>query len=435
MSEVEKILSDKKLEIDKIKVSDELEDRLRSALENVSVKKRKEYKWILKVASLIIAVILVGYNIDTLAFYGKKLMGFDEVMTDTLKELNEMGKGQVIDKSYTFKNGVKVTLEGAMLDDNQLLLFYSVKDPKGDIDKLNFEGNTQIEGALGRHYVKSGEGRMNDNKTEIKWRSEFEKPNLLEKKLKWSFALREGNKTETGEISFILDKNKAMGHTLKKNISKSIKVDQGSIKFDSIVASPTATYIKGTIQNIFELAKDEFTGEGFRPSSMDIELIANGKEVQQQVGGINTNMNGITFGNKFDALPKDLKTLQIKLVSFGTDNKVEEEIELKDKEKDKTIKILGKEVIINNVYEADGNTYVTTTTEDKVILSTVYLIVDGKRVKLDKTITVNQDKKLNGTLTHTRTLSFKATGKDKRLEVKGITYDKAYNQVIDVQVD
>lgn len=435
MSEVEKILSDKKLEIDKIKVPDELEDRLRSALENASVKKRKEYKWILKVASLIIAVILVGYNIDTLAFYGKKLMGFDEVMTDTLKELNEMGKGQVIDKSYTFKNGVKVTLDGAMLDDNQLLLFYSIKNQKGEIDKFNIEGNTQIEGALGKHYMRSGEGKMNDSKTEIKWKSEFEKPNLLEKKLKWSFALREGNKIETGEISFILDKNKAMGHTLKKNISESIKVDQGSIKFDSIVASPTATYIKGTIQNIFELAKGELTGEGFRPSSLDIKLVANGKEVQVQGGGMSTNMNGIKFDSKFDALPKDLKTLQIKLASFGTNNKVEEEIELKDKEKDRTIKILGKEVIINNVYEADGNTYVTITTEDKVILSKVYLIVDGKRVKLDKTIPVNQDKKSNGTLTHARTLSFKATGKDKRLEVKGITYDKVYNQVIDVQVD
>lgn len=43
---------------------------------------------------------------DTLAFYGKKLIGYESVMNGTLKELNQLGKGQIIGKSHTFSRGI-----------------------------------------------------------------------------------------------------------------------------------------------------------------------------------------------------------------------------------------------------------------------------------------------------------------------------------------
>ncbi|QGU94410.1 DUF4179 domain-containing protein [Clostridium bovifaecis] len=434
MSKVEDMFNSKKIEIEELKIPDKLEERLRGALQNANPKRKEKSRLTVKIASLVIAVLLIGYNSDTLAFYGKKLIGFDEVMTDTLKGLNELGKGQVIDKIYNFKNGVKVTLDGVMMDDNQLLMFYTIESEKGNIDELDIAPMGYIQGILGKHYMKGGQGIRNGEGTEIKWQMEFEKPHFFEKSFKWNVTLKNGNEVENGEIAFQLDRSKAMGHTLKKKMNKSIKIDQGEVSFESIVASPTTTYIKGKIQNIFELAKDELSGEGFRPTDLDIRLIANGKEVQLQSGGISTNLDGITFDKKFDALPKDLKTLQIKVASLQTNNKVDEKIDLSKGEKGKSVEILGQKIDINDVYEKEGKTHVTITTKEDVLLSKVYMMMEDKKVELKSTVPVNHDKKQDGTITYTRTLCFEDTGDKLTLAIRNIRYNKTYNKEINVEV-
>lgn len=293
---------------------------------------------------------------DTFAYYGKRLLGFDEVMTDTLKNLNKIGKGQIIDNSYTFNNGVNVTLNGIMMDDNQLLAFYTIKSPKGYVDKIHLQ-TSYLEGLVGKHHIKNGNGNANESKTEIKWEMQFEKPYFFEKSLKWRFALVEDNKIENGEISFTIDKSKAMGYTLKKSLNKSIKIDQGEIKIDSISASPASTYIKGTIQDIFQFAESELKGEGFRPSGFSLKLIANGK------------------------------------------------------------------------------TYVTITTMKGVLLSKVYMLVDGKIVDLKNTIEDQENKNSDGSITYTRTLCFEASGKTLKLEIKDMRYTKSYNRLIDIPIN
>ncbi|MFU0824581.1 DUF4179 domain-containing protein [Clostridium sp.] len=439
MSRLEDILNNKKLEIEELEVPDELEERLRCALEKAEPKRKSKFRFMVKAASLIIAILLIGYNSDTLAFYGKKIIGFDGVMTDTLKGLNDLGKGQIIDKSYTFKNGVKITLDGIMLDDNQLLMFYTIKDPKGKIDKqeLNVQVNPYLKGIVGTYDIKGGTGKRNTENTEIKWTVEVEKPYFFEKSLEWKFALVEENRKEEGKILFTLDRSKAMGSSLRKKLNSSIKIDQGNIKFKSITASPTTTYIEGEIQDIFNMAKDEISGEGFRPIDMDIGLIANGKEVEPQGSSISTGMKGITFENNFDALPKDLKSLQIKLVSLKTNNKVNERVELSknnDKNNYKKLEVLGQKIDINSVYEKEEKTYVTITTKEDVVLSNVYMIIDGKKTELKNTAPSKHDKKPDGTISYTRTLCFEGSGEELILEIKGIIYNKIYNQVVDVEV-
>ncbi|MCY6957176.1 DUF4179 domain-containing protein [Clostridium brassicae] len=483
--EIERILKSKKTGIEELKVPDELEERLRGALKNInlknsntmkqnqnddnenlknrSLKSKVVEKWIAKVAAIIIAVTLVGYNIDGLAFYGKKIIGYDDVMNGTLKKLNELGKGQSIDKSYSFKNGAIVTLDGAMIDDNKLLAFYTIKNSKGNVDKLNIESSKIIEGSKSSIYMRSSVGLLNDSKTEIKYKIEFEKPNLNEKELKWSFVLIDGKYKETGSIVFTLDKNKAMGHTLKKNINQNIKVDETEIRFDSIVASPTSTIIKGTIQDIFELAVDEFFGGGFRPSSMEIKLIANGKEIECQSGEISTNMKGITFQQEYDALPVPIKTLQIKLGNFEADYRVNEKVKLKKGDMEKVIEILGQKIQIHKVYQEEGNTYVKITTKENILLSKIYMIMDGKKISLEKTISNEKHienkenfkdkdnteevkekhnnnnesdvKDKNKSINNTRILKFKGTGETLQLQIKGLRYNKVYNKVIDVKVN
>lgn len=434
MNEVEEMLRKKKLEIDKIQVPEELETRLRSSLKRTSSSRSLMNKWKSKALVILVAILLLGYNIDTLAFYGKKLIGYDEIMSDSLKQLNENANGQIIGKSYTFKNGVTITLDGVMIDDNQMLAFYTIKDPSGNVDEMDIGSMMFFKGIL-KYDTSSGGGKWNDEKTEMKWISEFKTPYFFERKLTFNFDLSIDNKIEQGSITFKLDRDKAMGHTLKKSINKTIKLDNRKIRFKSILASPTTTSIKGEIQNIVELAKDQITGNRFRPEKVDVELIANGKKLSSQGGGLSGDMKGITFHQEYEPLPTDLKSLQIKLVSFGADHDVDEVVKLSKENINQSVEILGQNIEINEVYELDGETYITITTEESVLLSRVYLIADGKTVELVETNSDEYDKKLDGTITHTRTLRFKGIGDKLQLDIKRMRYSKIYNEVIDIPIN
>lgn len=428
MKKVEEILRKKKMEIDKLEVPDQLETRLRSALKKSKTSPKSKGKWKIRAAALLIAAILIGYNVDTLASYGRKIFGYNEIMDGSLKELNELGKGQIIDKSYTFKNGVEITLDGVMVDDNQLLAFYTIKDPNGKAEDILFTPITSMDGIFGENYMIGGHGETNEESTETKCIMSFDPPHFFERKITWNFALVGDEKKEKGEITFTLDRKKAMGNMLKKDINKTIKVDETKIKFEAISASPTTTSIKGEIQDILELVVDQITGERFRPAELDIKLIANGKELSLQSSGMSTNMKGTRFHKEFEPLPTDLEQLQIKLISFGVYHDVDKKVKLKKHGEKQSIEILGQNVEINKVYESEEETFVTITTEESVILTNVCLIIDGKSVQLEEA-------SLYGTDTNTRTLRFKDVGDELEFHIKGITYNKVYNEVIDVPIN
>lgn len=59
---------------------------------------------------------------------------------------------------------------------------------------------------------------------------------------------------------------------IKQLINKTVKVDNGTIHFDSIVASPTLTVVKGSM-NVADYDRISSALHG-------IELIANGKSVE-----------------------------------------------------------------------------------------------------------------------------------------------------------
>lgn len=435
MKEVEKILSEKKIEMDNIEVPEELESRLYKALENSSSARIKKRNWKPVVAAACVVFLLIGYNFNALAYYGKKLLGYDQVMNGTLRQLNELGKGQPIGKSYTFKNGLTVILDGIMVDENQLLAFYTVKDIKGEIDKANNPRMSSIKGLIKEYNPEGGHGQMNDEKTEISWIHSFEKPSMFEKTLHLKMDLIENNKIEVGEISFRIDPSKAMGHTLKQNINKTIKSGDTKLHFESIVASPTKTVLYGSMQNIIELAKDQMLGERLRPNNVEIKLIANGQEVDWQGGGMGTDMKGIKFHSEYDALPENLESIKLIIVSFSVDRDVNKKVDVdKDLENDE-IEVLGQNIEINKVYESDGSTYITFTTRDDVILTKVGLMVDGERVSLKETISSDLKKLEDGTILHTRTMLFPKTGDKYQLSIEKMTYTQAYNKIINIPLD
>jgi hypothetical protein len=434
MSKIEEMLNDRKIEMDGLIVPEELEARLNHSLQNKSFNKRKRSNWKMKVALLATIFVLATYNMDALAFYGRELLGFDNIMNGTLKELNKMGMGQSIDKSYEFTNGIKVTLNGVMIDDNQLLAFYTIEYPGGNVEDIHFV-NSYMKGAFGRHHAESAQGEISEDKSTIRWVGEFEPPNAFEKRLTWLFNVGVDGKGEGGNISFVLDRDKAMGHTLKSKLNKTIKVDGIDLRFDTISATPTSTVIKGTLQNIFELANDQISGERMFSPNLNIQLLANGIEIQQQSAGASTDMKGIKFDIRYDALPGDIEKLQLHLVSFGAEHEVNELIKLDKDSSPKTIQVKGQDVTIEKIEELKGETFVTITTEESVTLTRVYLLADNNRVELTETLSSAYDKKLDGRITHTRTLRFKSTAEDLQLEIQRMKYIKNYDEYVNIPID
>lgn len=432
MNNIEDMLKANKPQIQQIEVPEELEMRLRSTLNRKPVPVIKRYR--LQVAALIVAIGMVTFNYDVIASYSKQLLGYDQVMNGTLKELNELGKGQIIDESYTFADGTSLTVDYVMLDENQLLLFYTVKDPSGHVDDHKISPFMSLKAFWGECSPRGSEGLMNVARTEMKNIARFEPPSPFAKKLTLSFSQIEQGKVVPVEISFSLNRSVAMGHTLKKELNETIQVDETKLKFDSILASPTTTVIKGSAESIFGLAADSLSGERFRPTDLTLKLIANGVEVQKQGGGIGTDMKGITFQNNFDALPHDLRRLQLELVSFSADHDVNERFKLDSNEKNQVLDILGQKVEVNEIRKSKGETLITVSSEEKLILTKVYLIIDGKKVPLEETIE-GEYQKTEGKIIHQRTLRFLGTGEELNLDVQRMTYSKKYNQVIEIPLN
>jgi len=219
------------------------------------------------------------------------------------------------------------------------------------------------------------------------------------------------------------------------NIKQAIYLDSRKISFDSILASQTTTVIKGTIENILELARDQIAGERVRPEMLNIKIIANGIELQAQSSSMSTDMKGIKFDSRFEPLPKELKSLQIKLVNFAGDYDAKAEIVIDKAKENQSHEILGQNVEIKKVYEEKGETFVTISSEESVVLSKVKLITDANELELQDTILDKNDKLTTGTIIHTRTLRFKGTGKELKLKIDRIRFNKTFNKVINLPIN
>jgi len=434
LSKIDKLLDEEKDNLDKLDIPDDLESRLRDTLNNITEKKKKRFRG--RVAAIIIVVLLMSYNIDTLAYYGKKLIGYESVMNGTLRELNELGKGQSINKSYTFKNGGSVILDGVMLDDNNMIVFYTLKDPNKDVMEAYSNMNwASITGFLGKEYTFNGAGEANKAKTEMRWvLNTHDTPKFYDRTMKFNMNYEhEDGSFERGEITFKLDRNQAVGKSLKVSINEKIELDNSSIEIQSLVASPTTTVIKGQIQNIIELGLDYISKDRLRPCEINIVLLADGKEVPINGSGMSTDMKGITFDITYDAIPEETKNLELKLVSFCGDHDVKEKaVELVIGET-RNISILGQDIEINKIYEEGDNTYITFTSEESTSLSRVYLNIDGERIELQETIPGEFEKVVVGDtakIYFTRTMRFNGTGEKLELDIQRIRYSKDYDRTI-----
>ena len=433
MNKVEEMLMENKQVLDQIEIPLQMEERLRNKLRDLPEGRNKNLYFKMKIAAACILVLLIATQSNTMANYGRRLMGYDHIMSGTLQHLDQLGKGQVINKSFQFKNGVSVTLDAIMLDENQLLAFYTLKGNGMELDHFHTDG---IEGKFVTYHPQSGTGEINKEETEVKWVESFEPPKFYEKKLSLHFAwLNAEAGNESGEITFTLDRNQAMGHTLKKDLNQSIVIDGHQIRLETILASPTTTVIKGVIQYPWELAWDQLRGERIRPKEVSMQLLANGEEIAKQGGGMGTDANGIRFHHDYDALPANLDKLQIQVTGFLADHDVKEKVNLDKEALDTQLNILGQEILLNELKESKGDTYLTISTEDSIVLTSVQMIMDGKTVRLEETLSDTEEKNPDGSIIHSRTLHFKGTGQKLQLYIERMTYEEKCNEIINIPVD
>ncbi|WP_411681117.1 DUF4179 domain-containing protein [Clostridium thailandense] len=423
MNNIEKLLNEKKLEFDKLDVPESLESRLRISLENKNIKIRNNKFLKIKIATIFICFILIGYNFNTLGFYSEKLTGYDKLMDANLKKLNELGKGQTVNKSFTFKNGLVFILDGIMVDNNRLIVFYTIKAPSGNIEDTSID--LTMSGKFSDEQFHSSYGTTNGTKTELKAVANFDPPSAFDKYLVLSIIPKESS--EIGRISFTLDKNKAIGHSIKKFLNKTIEIDDINLRLQYISASPTTTIIKGKLKSTLELAIDRLRGITFSSSGLDIKLIADGKIIENQEAKLSSNIDGVNFKYNFKTLPPNFKKLQVQLCGLTSEHIVNKKFKLKKGIQNENINIENKNVKLEKVYESNGNTYVTFSTDSDIILTKVNMLMDGKFIELNKTIRENSKK-----LSNTRTLEFHGTGNNLELNIERMLYRTNYNKIIDI---
>lgn len=428
MNDLEKRLAEEKRKLSTLKAPDELEAKLKNALDQTPNRKRRVPPLWNVAAAAILLMILVGYNYNAFAFYGKKMLGFDEVINGTLQHLNEEGMGQIIEKQMTLADGTELTIDGIMSDANQMIVYYTLANDNGieDVVRDSFQPR-KITGFLTNSHVSSGVASMNEEGTLAKGTFMFDPASAFSKKLTLHFweRLENGQLKETS-LTFPYNPNKAMQTQVKQSIKKTLTVDKGKITFDAITATPTLTVIKGTM-NVANHDRVSTPLHG-------IELIANGEPVEILGSGTKSGVRGYKFDIRYDALPKDLESLQLVMKKFVGYQTLNEKLSI-NKSAEQSFKIGDKQLDVKNISTSSQTVEITISTDEDVMLDGVS-IETGSEITPLKT-TVNQDfvKEEDGRILKVRTIVFETTDFPDYLIIEGMHYTKEYNQIIDIPVN
>nr|WP_275695472.1 DUF4179 domain-containing protein [Fredinandcohnia sp. SECRCQ15] len=414
--------------INSITAPEYLEERLRNALDTVPKrKKRVSSSWMIAAAALLF-ISLLSYNYNAFAFYGKKILGFDEVIFGTIKDLNDKGMGQSIERTVKLSDGTDFTLNGMMTDENQTILYYTLSNPKGineeSVDPLIF---SKITGFFTDSMGVSGTYIINDEKTEIKGMKTFEPISPFSKKLSLHYSNGKEGMAGDQKITFPYDPNKAMQTEVKQSIKTTIKVDRGQITFKTITATPSSTVIKGTMNvKNFDRTFLGFSG---------IELLANGKPIQIMGGGNSSSFNGSTFDIQYDALPKELESLELVIKEFVGYQMLDKKISLFDMTEEAIPLEHGFHVWVKEVEQTSKGTEITVATEQDVMLDGVSIKSKDGEIPLKTTVGQTEDNESDGRIMKIRTLIFDANVKPEALIIKGMHYNKQYNKSIKIPVN
>jgi len=420
MKSMEDQFKTKKEQLEAMEVPEELEDRLHTALKS----RHRQNNFFIRhkiAAAILIFIFLFGINnFDVLAYYGNKIMGYDKVIYGSLKDLNELGEGQKIDKSYTFKDGSKAILDGAFLDDNKLVVMYRIKAESQDkaFDFNPAELNGFFWGMIG-----SGSGVYNEESGELAWILEFDSPNIFSRYITFSLTSKDG---EEGKIKFRLDMSKAIKGTVKQKINKSIEADGVKYNFSTISATPLSTVIEGNIEAGSKLQM--FTG-GIENTSRNLvvelregyekdgKLIT--EEIESTGSGTSSKNEKVSFRYEFEGLKKDLKQLTLNFKRTEDIKTIDKEIKIDSKTKNVDVDL----VKISSVEIENGNTVITFITDKETTFASG-LMINGNEAKLIS----ESSKYIDEGNSIKRASVYEGNGSDMKLIFKNVSRQRLVNQ-------
>lgn len=421
MKDIEDALNKNKEELDRLNVPDELESRLRNAL---SMKRKRLSRGL--VAAALIAVLMLVYNFNTLAYYGKKALGYDGVTYGSIKDLNGEGKGQEIYRSYKFSNGVEVTLDCIFFDGNKLDVLYRIHSDNVKLDTITLWPT--LKGIYSTKYFgKGGRGQLVDDYNMV-WQDSFESPKFYEKWMSFDIVMRENGKVENGRIKFTLDRSKAMKRIIKQKVDKQVKIGDTKINFKSITASRLSTVIEGKLESLPKQATENFYEMANKDHiSLRFDIFINGKKYDSAFGNLSSSGNNTTFTSESNGMPEDFSSLDIKNVRFENMKSVDKTVDINAETKDLAI---NDDLIIKKVY-FDGNSTCIT-------MASRGIPVAG--LEINEQFVENETADLYASEAERdvpveRTYKFKGKGDNMKLLVKIITYSKYSNDAISIPLD
>ena len=350
---VEEALMNRSEEYKHIEAPEQMEGKLRQAL-----KGRKRGISLKSVAAALLAVLLFSYSFDSLAYYGIKFMDYDQLTLGGLKQLNEEGKGQEISKSCTFSNGVTVTIDGIMFDENNLVAFYKIQSNgeevledllENSLPKLHLYGIRP-----GGYYSTSGHG-MNVDEHNMTFVDTLKAPEFYEKWMSLEVSLRVNNENETQSIKFTLDSNKAAERTAKLDLNSEAALGDYRIVFDLISASTMSTVISGRVIPLTDDALNAFDAKtaeaSFEVPTIRFDIMSDEEQLCEFSGNQSVSGSDIRFTSRSDALPKDFSNLTIKNIRMNYMKMVDETVKISEDTKDLKI---SDDLAVKEVYQ-DGN--------------------------------------------------------------------------------
>lgn len=349
MKGIEKMLSRKKEEIFMVEAPEEMEDCLKSALQ----KKRRRFPKG-AIAAAFVAALILAYSFDSIAYYGKKFMGYDFMRYGNLRELFEEGLGQEINKSCIFSDGLEFTLDAIMFDGNELMAFCRIYDPEEDLIVFDPNYSVSLTGLNpSRYSLKLGHGSNPDKHTQ-EFVYTFEAPAFYEKWMKLNIKFRKGDVKEERTISFALDRSKAIETSVQKDINTKVRVGECDVLFDKITASAMKTYIQGSINPLTEESKkklDPKNAEDYEKYGTTILLFDmvsdKGETIGFYEGDTNSSMGKTSFIIKGDALSKDFNTLEIKNIRLKRHRPMDKSVDILEKTENLQV---DEDILIKSVY-------------------------------------------------------------------------------------
>ena len=442
MKNIEEKLKLKKVDIDNIRIPEDLEEKLRNALDLVEINENPSNKlsWFLRnkviAAAVLLIIVITGLNYDVFAYYGKMILGYDQITSGSFKALNELGKGQEINKSYTFKNGVEVILDGVMFDDNKLTIMYRIK---GEIqDKIENLSVSDLKGMFKTYYMSSGNGIISDDKKEFRWMQDFEPPSVFDRNVTFSIFSNSNDisKGEEGKISFKINMDKAIKRVAKSNINKTIESKGIKYNFTSLSASQMSVLIDGTIQLGTEKDKELFGNPINGPQrKLNFELlesyVKDGKVVteiiEEKLSSLRSNGNSNKFQYRFDGLMPNLKSLTLNILSSDDIKFIDKNLNINKSTKNERVIQDSDELFVKEVKEESGNTVVTFIGQEDVIFDTSLFIGEVQKKELKATSKIINN---NGIKVLEKIYKFEGTSKDMSLMFKTLSHRTNINKSI-----